>query len=103
MSERLQKLHSLRERDPKDTFLIYAIALEHKKAGEHAVALEWFQKTLANDPTYCVAYHMAGQTYEDANDMEGAKKAYRDGIAVATKKGDTHAAGEMRAALDMIE
>jgi Tfp pilus assembly protein PilF len=93
----------MRERDPKDTFLIYAIALEHKKSGDHAAAIEWFQKVLANDPTYCVAYHMAGQTYEDANDMDAAKRSYRDGIAAAAKKGDQHAMGEMQAALDMIE
>jgi Tfp pilus assembly protein PilF len=91
------------ERDPNDTFLTYAIALEHKKAGHHAEAIEWFHKVLAKDPSYCVAYHMAGQTHEDAGEIDAAKRAYRDGIAAAAKCGDAHAMGEMQAALNFIE
>ena len=38
MSERLTKLMAMLEKDPNDPFLDYAIALEHKKAHEHAEA-----------------------------------------------------------------
>ena len=34
ITDRMQKLQSMLQRDPNDTFLLYAIALEHKKAGE---------------------------------------------------------------------
>jgi tetratricopeptide (TPR) repeat protein len=101
--DRLEKLHALLEKSPNDTFLLYAIALEHKKAKAHAQATEWFARVTAIDPSYCAAFHMAGQTHEDAGQLEEAKKAYRDGIAAAVKKGDTHAAGEMQAALDFID
>ena len=103
MSDRLEKLHALLERDPNDSFLLYAIALEHKKAGQHPAAIEWFNRVIAKDPSYCAAYHMAAQTHEDAGDVEAAKKSYRDGITAATKKGDGHAAAEMQAALDLLE
>jgi Tfp pilus assembly protein PilF len=103
VSDRLEKLHVLLEHDPADSFLIYAIALEHRKAGQHATAIEWFDRTIAKDPSYCAAYHMAAQTHEDAGDVEAAKKSYRAGIAAAAKKGDSHAAAEMQAALDLLE
>ncbi len=102
-SDRLGKLHQLLAKTPNDPFLLYAIALEHKKAGEHAEAIRHLQLTLEKDPAYVVAYLQMGQTHELAGEREAARKAYREGIAAATKKGDTHAAGEMQGMLDMIE
>jgi tetratricopeptide (TPR) repeat protein len=103
MSERLEKLMALLEREPGDSFLLYAIALEHKKARHHAEAIAWFNRVMEKDPAYAVAYHQAGLTHEDAGDLEAAKRAYRQGIAIAEKNGNAHAAEEMRAALSMIE
>ena len=103
MSDRMQKLQAMLERDPGDTFLLYAIALEHKKMNQYAEAIDWFARVIAKDPGYSVAYHQAGLTHEAAGDIEAAKRAYYDGIAAATKKGDLHAAEEMAAALGMIE
>jgi tetratricopeptide (TPR) repeat protein len=102
-SDRMQKLQSLLERDPNDTFLLYAIALEHKKANDFVAALQWFDRVVEKDPGYSVAYHQAGLTHEAAGDIAAAKATYRRGIAAATKKGDHHAAEEMQAALSMIE
>jgi hypothetical protein len=44
-----------------------------------------------------------GQVLESIGDAEAAKRTYRDGIEAATKKGDAHAAGEIEAALSMLE
>jgi Tfp pilus assembly protein PilF len=103
MSERLEKLQQMLVKSPADTFLLYAIAHEHKKAGDYPAALDYFSRVLKQDPGYCVAYHQAALAYEAAGDVEAAKKWYRDGIAAAQKKGDLHAAEEMVAALAMIE
>ena len=103
MTDRLSKLQALLERDPNDTFLLYAIALEHKKANDHAMALEWFDRVIAKDAGYSVAYHQAALTHEDAGEIPAAKMMYARGIAAAEKKGDHHAADEMRGALAMIE
>lgn len=102
-TDRMQKLQSMLARDPNDTFLLYAIALEHKKLHQTAEAIAWFNRVIEKDAGYCVAYHQAALTCEDAGDVEAAKRLYREGIAAATKKGDLHAAEEMRAALGMIE
>ena len=102
-SDRMHKLQALLERDPNDTFLLYAIALEHKKANDHVAAIEWFGRVVEKDPGYSVAYHQAGLTHESAGDITAAKEAYHRGITAAEKKGDHHAADEMRGALSMIE
>jgi predicted Zn-dependent protease len=102
-SDRMQKLQQMLEREPNDTFLLYALALEHKKGGAYADALDYLSRVLQKDPGYCVAYQQAGQVHELAGDNEAARRAYQDGIAAALRKGDHHAAEEMQSALQMLE
>ena len=91
------------ERDPADTFLLYGIALEHKKLGDAKQAVDFLDRVISIDPGYCYAYHQKGLVFESAGDVESAKNAYRAGIEAATKKGDAHAREEIAAALSMIE
>jgi tetratricopeptide (TPR) repeat protein len=102
-TDRMQKLHAMLEKDGNDPFLPFAIGMEHKKLGQTREAVEWFNKALQRDAGYCVAYHQSALAYEDAGDLDAARKTYREGIAAARKKGDAHAAEEMEAALSMIE
>ena len=102
-TDRLEKLQAMLAKDASDPFLLFAVGMEYKKLKQTPQAVEWFRKTLAKDPGYCVAYHQAALAYEDAGEIELAKTTYREGIAAARKKGDNHAAEEMEAALSMIE
>src|SRR5258705_10163166 len=102
-SERMKSLEKMLEREPNDLFLLYAIALEHKKAGEFADALKYLGEVLKRDALYCVAYQQAAQVHELAGETEEAKRAYRYGIAAASRKGDLHAREEMESALAMLE
>ena len=90
------------ERDPKDTFLLYGLALEHKKLGDANQAIEYLDRVIAADAGYCYAYHQKGLVHESTGDVEAAKTAYRAGIDAATKKGEEHARSEIQAALDML-
>ena len=101
-SERLEKLRTMLERDPADTFLLYGIALEHKKLGAAKSAIEYLDRVIAADPGYCYAYHQKGLVFESQGDVDAAKEAYRAGIDAAAKKGDAHARDEIQAALDML-
>jgi Flp pilus assembly protein TadD len=100
---RLQKLEAMLEKSPGDTFLLYAVALEHKKSGDANRALEYLDKVILHDWGYCYAYHQKGLILESNGDIDGAKSAYRAGIDAATRKGDAHAKEEIAAALSMIE
>ena len=102
-SERMRKLQAMLQKQPDDTFLLYGLAMEYKKAGEAAKAIEHFDRVLALDPGYCYAYHQKGLVYESAGDADAARRAYRAGIEAATRKGDLHARDEITAALEMIE
>jgi tetratricopeptide (TPR) repeat protein len=102
-SERLEKLHKMLERDPNDAFLLYGVALEHKKLGDAAKAIEFLDRVIAADPGYCYAYFQKGQVLESRGDSAGARETYESGIAAAKEKGDAHAQGEIEGALSMLE
>lgn len=102
-SPRMQQLRKMLERQPDDPFLLYGLAMEFKKAGDALRALEYFDRTIAKDAGYCYAYYQRGLVLESEGDVEAAKRAYREGIDAAIKKGDAHARGEIEAALAGIE
>ena len=101
-SDRLEKLQQLLARDPNDTFLLYGIALEHKKLGDAKNAIEFLDRVIAADAGYCYAYHQKGLIFESTGDTEAARSAYRAGIEAAAKKGDAHAQSEIQAALELL-
>jgi Tfp pilus assembly protein PilF len=101
-SSRLDKLKSMLQRQPGDTFLLYGVAMEYRKLNEPQSALEYLDRVLAIDPNYCYAYHQKGLIFESTGDTESAKRAYSEGIEAAKRSGDAHAGEEIAAALSMI-
>ena len=101
-TDRLQQLQQMLNKSPADPFLLYGIAMEYKKLGDAARAIEYLDRVIGVDPSYCYAYYQRGQVLEDRGDQEDARSAYRDGIAAAIKNGDAHARGELEAALDLL-
>jgi tetratricopeptide (TPR) repeat protein len=99
----LDQLLPLLQADPQDSFLRYGVAMEYSKLGRHDDAMREFAELLKAAPDYVPGYFMAGRTCEQMGDVEKAKQYYREGIATAKRTGDTHAAGEISAALMMIE
>lgn len=103
MSQRMQQLQQMLQREPDDPFLVYGLAMEYKKAGQGEQAIEHFNRVLQLDPGYCYAHHQIGLIHESTGDLDAARAAYRAGVEAARKKGDAHAEGEIGAALEMIE
>jgi tetratricopeptide (TPR) repeat protein len=101
-AERIEKLQAMLAQSPNDAFLLYAMGMERKKTGP-AEALKLFSRVIEIDPNHGYAYFQLGQTHESTGDTAAARVAYRDGMAAAQRGGDHHAAGEISAALEMLE
>src|SRR5438552_1958473 len=99
MTDKLEKLQALLQKQPDDPFLLYAIAMEHKKLDQPAQAIEFLKRTISSDANYCYAYYQLGQVLESIGDAAGAVQAYNDGIAAAKRAGDAHAQSELESAL----
>lgn len=89
--------------DPSDSFLRYALGLEHEKAGDIKSAIKVIEDLTNTDPDYLGAYYKLGQLYEQENQIDKARKIYEHGIKLSTEKNDNKAKGELEEALWLIE
>jgi len=102
MNKRLAFLEQHCSSPTADSFAFYGLGLEYRKEGRVDDAIATFNKLKEKDPDYVAMYLMAGQTLIDANRAAEARTWLEAGIAVATKKHDTHALGELESALASV-
>ena len=100
---RMRQLQQMLQRQPDDPFLLYGMAMEHKKAGAAAAALDFFGQVLRRDPNYCYAYYQRALVHESLGDVEAARQSLREGLEAADRAADAHARGEIEAALATLE
>jgi tetratricopeptide (TPR) repeat protein len=84
---------------PGDPFPKYALALEHKNAGQLAEAWGVWQTLLADHADYTAAYLHAGNTLVALGRLDEARQIWRSGVTACERKGDQHARGELESAL----
>ncbi len=100
-TKRLAYLEKLTSEGSTDSFAWYGLALEYKTLGRLEDALRTFESLRAKDPTYVPMFLMCGQMLAEANRPE-ARTWLEAGITAARDKRDTHALGELEAALDAL-
>ena len=83
------------DRGQDSALLRFSLGNEYSKAAEYGKAAEHLRRAVDLDRHYSAAWKMLGRVLaEDAHESE-AIAAYREGIAIAEKKGDRQAAKEM--------
>jgi Tfp pilus assembly protein PilF len=97
--DRIATLKSFVTRSPQDPFPRYGLAMEYKNRGELADAWAAFEDLLKQFPDYVPTYLMAGGTLTALGRKDEAISVYRQGIEVATRRGDQHARRELESAL----
>ncbi len=86
------------QESPADSFLLFAIAKEYENLGDTAQALEHYLRLEQTDPGYVGLYYHLGKLYEQIEQLDAARQAYEQGMAVAQTAGDRHAWSELSAA-----
>ena len=102
MNKRLAFLEQHCASASADSFAFYGLGMEYRKEGRIDDAIATFTKLKDKDADYVPMYLMAGQTLIDAGRGVEAKTWLETGIAVAQRKGDSHALGELESALASI-
>lgn len=88
----------------KDNALLrFSLGNAYLGAGEPAKAVPHLQKAVEHDPKYSAAWKLLGKALNESGDPQGALAAYRQGIEVATARGDIQAAKEMTVFAKRIE
>jgi tetratricopeptide (TPR) repeat protein len=99
MPSRIEMLRGFIAQRPQDPFPQYALAMEHKNAGDLAAAWETFSSLLDRHGDYVAAYLHAGNTLVALGRPGEARQVYERGLAACAKAGDSHAHGELSGAL----
>ena len=78
-----------------NALLRFSLGNEYLKAGDAQRATEHLHAATQRDPDYSAAWKLLGRALEASGARDEALAAYREGIAVAERKGDRQAAKEM--------
>jgi tetratricopeptide (TPR) repeat protein len=100
---RREQIEAMLIDEPNDPELRYMLAMECSSAGDDAAAVRCFQELIQVAPNYPPAYHMAGRALQRLNRIEEARGLLAQGIPIAQKLGDAHAAGEMMELMESLE
>jgi Flp pilus assembly protein TadD len=100
---RLAQLQQMLVDEPFDPFLHYALGMEYVKLGNVTQAVEKFTAMNQQFPDHVAAWHQRGRLLADRGETEMAREVLQQGIAVAQRVGDSHAASEMQGLLDMLQ
>lgn len=83
--------------------LRFSLGSEYLKTGDRENAVTQLREAVTRDPGYSAAWKLLGKALSEAGRPEEALSAYREGIAVAERKGDKQAAKEMTVFARRIE
>ncbi|MGH8718010.1 MAG: tetratricopeptide repeat protein [Burkholderiales bacterium] len=88
----------------KDSAILrFSLGNEYLKAGDPCTAVVHLKRAIEQDGGYSAAWKLLGRALAAAGKKQDALEAYRQGIAVAEKKGDKQAAKEMTVFARRIE
>ena len=91
------------KKNPTDSFLAFAAAVEHNMAGNRKRAIEIYETIIDEDPNYVDAYYKLGKMFENSDKIEKAKTAYKAGKVIASKVKNPKAMGELTEALMFLD
>lgn len=101
--DRLKMIEDMLSKNPTDTFLNYAAALECKKFGKTERALKLLEKVRKLDTKYLAVYFQLGKLYEEKDEIKKAITIYKEGINIAKEQDDYKTEGELSEALLMLD
>lgn len=99
---RLQKLAEMLEKQPHDTFLLYAMGMEYLGMNDVNVAEKYFKQVLEVDSNHIATHYQLGILFTQLNREDEAQLVLEKGFELARQKGDLKTQNEFRSALDEL-
>lgn len=101
MQNRIEVFEQMLAADPSNSMVMFGLAKEYEKTGEHAKVIELLESYLASYDDEGNAYGVLANAYNLSGDREKAIETYRKGIDVSMAHGHPSMANEYRMTLDM--
>jgi tetratricopeptide (TPR) repeat protein len=99
---RIERLKEFLEKDPNDSFVQHALALEYVKLGDDATARSLFEKLLAANDNYIGTYYHLAKLLERTGATDAAIEVYEKGMEKAKAANDNHSFSELRSAYEEL-
>jgi predicted Zn-dependent protease len=93
---RKEQIEEMLREEPNDPELLYMLAMEHVSSGQDEEAMRWFRELMTRRPDYAPGFHQAARSLARLNKMDDARRVLEQGIPLALKQGNQHAADEMQ-------
>lgn len=100
---RLDQILQMLAKNPNDSFLNYAAALEFKKNQKPEVAIDILEKLIKRDENYLPAYFQLGKLYELILNRQMALQIYSKGKEIAVRQHDVKTLAEIENALSLAQ
>ena len=101
-TSRLLQIQEMLVKEPKDSFLNYALALEHLTLNDIPRAISIIAELLQRDENYLGAYYQLGKLYEETQEVNLAEEIYKKGMVVAQLQKNQKTFRELNEALSLI-
>ncbi len=98
--DKIAALTEILKADPASAFARYGLAMEHATQGNTDLALTEFATLIQHNPDYVPAYQMSAQTLAKLGRTDEAIARLKQGLPIAQRTGNAHAASEMQTLLD---
>ena len=90
-------------KEPEDSFLNYALAMEYVADKQIPEAIRIIEGVIQKDKNYLGAYYQLGKLYEQSGQINDAINTYKEGIAIAGHQQNNKTLGELNQALMLLE
>ncbi|MSU80240.1 MAG: hypothetical protein EXS16_19380 [Gemmataceae bacterium] len=102
-SNRIENLKAWINDSPDDAELRYMLAMEYVALGDDPQAVLSFHEVIQANPQYPPAYHQGARALQRLNRIADARELLTQGIPIAQRQGNQHAAGEMTELLHSLD
>jgi predicted Zn-dependent protease len=101
MSNRIEVFEQMLEADPSNTMVMFGLAKEYEKLGQHADVIRVLEDYLSKSDDEGNAYGTLANAYNLSGDRDKAIEIYKKGIDVSMGHGHPSMANEYRMTLDL--
>ena len=101
--QRIDLINEMLDKNPSDSYLRYAYAMEYLEKGDDDFALKQLETLIKLDKTHVATYPILGKLLEAKGKTKKAIDLYQSGLEIARKKNDTKVIGALSEALLILD
>ncbi|MFN0138689.1 MAG: tetratricopeptide repeat protein [Pyrinomonadaceae bacterium] len=101
MQNRIEVFEQMLAAEPNNTMVMFGLAKEYEKTGDHAKVVELLENYLAKFDDDGNAYGVLANAYAQLGDRQKSIETYKRGIDVSMAHGHPSMANEYRITLDL--